>query len=191
METAIQLRTSFLILCCLSKCIQGFKLKLSRKVEFNHLTIILTSPSHVSKNSPLRSRARAQHVKLLTFYMESKVETRINLRTSYSNTRLNYQSFRMLKLLRNDEFNHLNIILTMLTMVNTKYLKKLQEHRIEDLKEFWTHKMDVQGVKPHAQDPIKQSTNQQGFQLIKRSLNILKHTNIPFLPHYPHQACRH
>ena len=79
----------------------------------------------------------------------------------------------------------------MLTMVNTKYLKKLQEHRIEDLKEFWTHKMDVQCVKPHARDPIKQSTNQQGFQLIKRSLNILKHTNIPFLPHYPHQACQH
>lgn len=79
----------------------------------------------------------------------------------------------------------------MLTMVKTKYLKILQEHRIEDLKEFWTRKMDVQCVKPHAQDQIKQSTNQQGFQLIKRSLNILKHTTIPFLLHYPHQACRH
>ena len=51
--------------------------------------------------------------------------------------------------------------------------------------------MDVQCVKPHAQDQIQQTTNQQGFQLIKRSLNILKHTAIPFLPHYPHQACRH
>ena len=67
METAIQLETSSLILCCLSKCIQGFKLKLSKKGKFDHLTIILTSPSHVSKNSPLRSRARAQHKKLLTF----------------------------------------------------------------------------------------------------------------------------
>lgn len=79
----------------------------------------------------------------------------------------------------------------MLTMVKTKYLKKLQEYWIEDLKEFWTRKMDVQCVKPHAQDQSKQSTNQQGFQLIKRSLNILKHTTIPFLLHYPHQECRH
>ena len=69
-------------------------------------------------------------------------------------------------------------------------LKKLQEGHTEDLKAFWNSKIEVKCVNPCPR-ANKQGTNQQGFHLIERPPNILKHMTILLLPHYPHQECRH
>lgn len=44
--------------------------------------------------------------------MGGRVNTRIEFRVSCSDTMINYRLSQKLKLLRNDEFNHLNIVLT-------------------------------------------------------------------------------
>ena len=75
-------------------------------------------------------------------------------------------------------------------MMNTKFLKQLQANQIEvrivlELKNGSTMR------KAQCPRPIKESTNQHEIQVINRSLNILKHVSVPFLPYQPHQAHQH
>ena len=65
------------------------KLKLIGISEFNYLTNILTLHSHVSLESLLISGA--QHIGYFTFKVGHRVQTEFELRTTYSDTMLNYR----------------------------------------------------------------------------------------------------
>ena len=41
---------------------------------------------------------------------------------------------------------------SMFTIMKTKYLKKLKDDQLEDLKECWNSKIEVQYEKPHARN---------------------------------------
>jgi hypothetical protein len=56
--------------------------------------------------------------------MGAGVETRFELKITYSDTLINYQLSQNLKLLGNNEFNHLTIILT---AVNSEKSKEVQQ----------------------------------------------------------------
>jgi hypothetical protein len=68
--------------------------------------IILTLPLTWEPRIPLNKSG----VRFLTFKMRGRVETGFELKTTYS-TMINYHFFQKVKLLGNDEFNHLTIIL--------------------------------------------------------------------------------
>ena len=70
-------------------------------------------------------------------------------------------------------------------------LKKLQEGHTEDLKAFWNSKIEVKCVKPHAREQTNEVRINRDFIWLRDPPNILEHTTILLLPHYPHQECRH
>ena len=78
----------------------------------------------------------------------------------------------------------------MFAMMNTKYLKKITRsyRRSKSVLEPKNRGKMCKTPCPRAN---KQGTNQQGFHLIERPPNILEHTTILLLPHYPHQECWH
>ena len=73
------------------------KIKLLGNGEFNSL----------KHNSNISPHMWVQHVGFLTFLMEGKVETGIELKISYSNTMLNHWFSQKFMLLGNGEFNSL------------------------------------------------------------------------------------
>ena len=79
----------------------------------------------------------------------------------------------------------------MFAMMNTKYLKKITTRSY--IRSKWVLELKNRGkmCKTPCPRANKQGTNQQGFHLIERPPNILEHTTILLLPHYPHQECLH
>ena len=79
----------------------------------------------------------------------------------------------------------------MFAMMNTKYLKKITRRSYRRSKSVLEPKNRGKMCKTPWPRANKQGTNQQGFHLIERPPNILEHTTILLLPHYPHQECWH
>ena len=71
----------------------------------------------------------------------------------------------------------------MFMLMNTKYLKQLQDNQLEDLIENWNSKNGNYLSKtpcPRGQD--QSNRDQEGLELINRSHNILKLEVVLFLP---------
>ena len=65
--------------------------------------------------------------------MGGRVKPGIDLRISYSDTMLNYQLSQKLKLLRNDEFNHLTINLTAIKLSKKEIKEAVTGNKNNDI----------------------------------------------------------
>ena len=101
------------------------KTKLLENDGFNHLTDILSL--HLTCVPNLPSISEAQQLKFLSFLVTCRIEIGFKLKTSCFETMINYHLSQKLKLLGNDQFNHLNCTTKLSIEQSKKLLLQFQQ----------------------------------------------------------------